>query len=313
VSPDSATPSGGGFFSKLKQRLNKGKAWLNADVRSLFGTRVDEDTLEALEEQLLMADVGIDATTWILSRVQKRGPARVGEDTVLSRLEETLVELLEPLAKPLDVASHRPFVVLVVGVNGTGKTTTIGKLAQYLRAQRRSVVLAAADTFRAAAVEQLQEWGRRAGTPVIFQTTGADPAAVVHDALDSARARQTDVVLVDTAGRLHTSSGLMDELEKIKRITARFDTAAPHEVLLVIDASQGQNALAQAVEFDRRLDVTGLVITKLDGTAKGGIVLAIARRLGVPIRFIGVGEASEDFAEFNARAFTRALLGESRV
>lgn len=312
MSPDSQVRTGNGFFGKLKARLNQGKAWLRTDVLELFGRRLDEQTLEALEDQLLMADVGIDATRWLLDRIQKR-QASV-DDTVFMRLEATILELLRPLEAPLEIGpQHKPFVILVVGVNGTGKTTTLGKLAHRLRAQQRTVLLVAGDTFRAAAVEQLQEWGRRAQVPVVSQAPGADPAAVVHDALESARARGTDVVLADTAGRLHTASGLMDELEKIKRVAQRFDPTAPHEVLLVLDASQGQNALAQAIEFDRRLGVTGLVITKLDGTAKGGIVLAVARKLGVPIRYIAIGEGSEDFAEFRADEFARALLGEKRA
>src|SRR5690606_34428026 len=203
-----------------------------------------------------------------------------------------------------------PFVILVVGVNGTGKTTTIGKLARRLKAGGHSVLLAAGDTFRAAAVEQLKEWGERAGVPVVAQAPGADPAAVVHDALAAARARDIDVVLADTAGRLHTAAGLMDELDKIKRVIARFDATAPHETLLVLDGSQGQNALAQAERFNERLRVTGLAITKLDGTAKGGILLAIARKLGVPIRFVAVGEGVDDIDVFRADEFTRALIGE---
>jgi fused signal recognition particle receptor len=201
-------------------------------------------------------------------------------------------------------------VILAVGVNGTGKTTTVGKLAHRLAGSGYSVLLAAADTFRAAASEQLQEWGRRAGVPVVAQAPGADPAAVVHDALVAARARGIDVVLADTAGRLHTAAGLMDELEKIRRVVARFDATAPHEILLVLDASQGQNALAQARRFHERLRVTGLAITKLDGTAKGGILLAIARELRVPIRFVGLGEGVDDLHDFRAADFVRALIGE---
>jgi fused signal recognition particle receptor len=202
-------------------------------------------------------------------------------------------------------------VILAVGVNGTGKTTTVGKLAHRLKARGHSVLLAAADTFRAAAVEQLQEWGERAGAPVIAQAAGADPAAVVHDALRAARSRNIDVVIVDTAGRLHTAAGLMDELEKIKRVVARFDSTAPHEILLVLDASQGQNALAQALRFHERLGVTGLAITKLDGTAKGGILLGIARQMRVPIRFVAVGEGLDDLDDFRAADFVRALIGEA--
>ena len=206
--------------------------------------------------------------------------------------------------------SRKPFIILAIGVNGTGKTTTVGKLAHRLKASGHSVLLAAADTFRAAAVEQLQEWGRRTQVAVIAQAPGADPAAVVHDALVAARARNIDVVLADTAGRLHTAAGLMDELEKVRRIIARFDASAPHETLLVLDGSQGQNALAQARSFHERLKVTGLVITKLDGTAKGGILLAIARQLRVPIRFVAVGEGVDDLDDFKAADFVRALVGE---
>jgi fused signal recognition particle receptor len=312
VSPDSQARTGSGFFTKLKQRLNQGRSWLSAEVLGRSGQRVDERTLETLEEQLLLADVGVEATRWLLERLRKSGAAgSAAPASVFTRLEATILELLEPLEVSLDIrGARKPFVILAVGVNGVGKTTTLGKLAGRLRAQGLTVLLAAADTFRAAAVEQLEEWGRRADVAVISQSAGADPAAVVHDALQSARSRGIDVVLADTAGRLHTAGGLMDELEKIKRVTQRFDSTAPHEILLVLDASQGQNALAQAVEFHRRLGVTGLAITKLDGTAKGGVLLAIARRLGVPIRFIAIGEGSDDFAVFRAREFTRALLGE---
>ncbi|HEY7672431.1 MAG TPA: signal recognition particle-docking protein FtsY [Gammaproteobacteria bacterium] len=299
------------MFAKLKQRLNQGTSWLTAEVRGLLGARVDARSLEALEEALLSADVGVDTTEWLLSKISARSNAAGTEATLRARLEATILELLEPLEVPLEIKSeHRPFVILAVGVNGAGKTATLGKLGVWLKERNRSVLLAAADTFRAAAVEQLEAWGRRAGAGVVSQAAGADPAAVVHDALAAARARGIDVVLADTAGRLHTAAGLMAELEKIVRVARRFDPAAPHEILLVLDASQGQNALAQALEFHRRLGVTGLVLTKLDGTAKGGAVLGIARKLGVPIRFIAVGEASDDFAVFGARDFTRALLGE---
>jgi fused signal recognition particle receptor len=295
------------MFAKLKERLNQGTSWLTAEVRGLMGSRPDERSLEALEEALLVADAGVDATEWLIAKMRAR---RGSEATLQARLEATILELLEPLEVPLAIKSeHKPFVILAVGVNGAGKTSTLGKLAIWLKQRGHSVSLAAADTFRAAAVEQLQVWGERAGASVVSQAAGADPAAVVHDALTSARARGIDVVLADTAGRLHTAAGLMAELEKIVRVARRFDATAPHEVLLVLDASQGQNALAQALEFHRRLGVTGLVLTKLDGTAKGGALLGIARKLNVPIRFITVGEANEDFAVFGARDFTRALLG----
>jgi fused signal recognition particle receptor len=295
------------MFAKLKQRLNQGTSWLTAEVRGLLGGRPDEGSLEALEEALLVADVGVDATEWLVAKMRARGAGA----TLYARLEATILELLEPLEVPLEIKSeHKPFVILVVGVNGAGKTSTLGKLAVWLKQREYTVMLAAADTFRAAAVEQLEAWGQRAGASVVSQAAGADPAAVVHDALAAARARGVDVVLADTAGRLHTAAGLMAELEKIVRVARRFDATAPHEVLLVLDASQGQNTLAQALEFHRRLGVTGLVLTKLDGTAKGGAVLGIARKLNVPIRFITVGESNEDFAVFGARDFTRALLGE---
>jgi fused signal recognition particle receptor len=217
--------------------------------------------------------------------------------------------MLKPCAQPLQIDSaHRPFVILVVGVNGSGKTTTIGKLAQRLSESGQSVMLAAGDTFRAAAIEQLQVWATRTGSAVVAQQAGADPAAVVFDAAQSARSRGTDVLIADTAGRLQSQTHLMEELKKVRRVIQRVDATAPHEVLLVLDANQGQNALSQAVQFHQAIGVTGLVLTKLDGTAKGGIVLAIARRLNLPIRFIGIGEQAADFGEFNAEAFATALV-----
>lgn len=296
------------FFDTLKARLNRGTTWLKGDLLGRLRGRLDPEAVEDLEEQLIVSDVGVECTAWLLERMRTRR-METGDDSALARLRATILELLAPLEVPLVCrTAEPPFVVMAVGVNGTGKTTSVGKLAHTLKRDGYDVVLAAADTFRAAAVEQLKEWGARAGVPVIAQTEGADPAAVVHDALASARARGADVVLADTAGRLHTAAALMDELAKIKRVASRFAPDAPHEVLLVLDASQGQNALAQAVRFHEQLGVTGLVITKLDGTAKGGIVLAIARRLGLPIRFIGVGEAIEDFEVFRAADFTDALL-----
>ncbi len=297
-----------GFFDKLKTRLNRGRSWLTEDLLGLSRT-FDESTLEELETRLLTADVGVEATEWILERMRKRRGSR--DESALDALRGAITELLAPLETPLDVASTSgPFVILAVGVNGTGKTTTLGKLAHRLRREGRSVLLAAGDTFRAAAVEQLAEWSRRADAELVSQATGADPAAVAHDAVQAAKARASDVVLVDTAGRLHTSAGLMDELDKIKRVIGRALPGAPHEVLLVLDASQGQNALQQAVKFHERLGVTGLILTKLDGTAKGGIVLAIARRLGTPIRFITVGEGIEDFDVFSAAQFASVLVGD---
>jgi len=266
--------------------------------------------LEELETRLLTADVGVSATTWLLEEMRRR---RARGKSAAELLGDTALELLSKVEAPLEIrADAAPFVILVVGVNGTGKTTTIGKLARRLKAGGHSVLLAAGDTFRAAAVEQLKEWGERAGVPVVAQAPGADPAAVVHDALQAARARRIDVVLADTAGRLHTAAGLMDELEKIKRVVRRFDPGAPHETLLVVDASQGQNALAQAKQFNERIGLTGLAITKLDGTAKGGVLLGIARELGLPIRYVAVGEGVDDLDVFRAKDFIRALLGGER-
>jgi fused signal recognition particle receptor len=309
TSPGSKTAPSTGFFAKLKARLNRGTAWLTGDLLGLAKRPLDEETIEELETRLLTADVGVDATTWLLDEMRARNRRNAAPAAEL--LRDTAVGLMRTVEAPLVIdRARRPFVILAIGVNGTGKTTTVGKLAQRLKSAGHSVLLAAADTFRAAAVEQLQEWGRRAGVPVIAQAQGADPAAVVHDALLAARARDVDVVLADTAGRLHTASGLMDELEKIKRVIARFDASAPHEVLLVLDASQGQNALAQARKFHEKLGVTGLTITKLDGTAKGGILLAVARELRVPIRFVAVGEGVEDLDVFRAEDYVRALVGE---
>jgi fused signal recognition particle receptor len=299
-----------GFFGKLKARLNRGTTWLKSELLGLGGRPLDEATVEELETRLLRADVGVDATTWLLDRMRAAAKRNAGAPAV-ELLRETALELLKTVEAPLAISpAHKPFVILVVGVNGTGKTTTVGKLAHRLKSKGHSVLLAAADTFRAAAVEQLQEWGKRAAVPVVAQDPGADPAAVVHDALVAARARGIDVVLADTAGRLHTAAGLMDELDKIKRVIKRFDEAAPHETLLVLDASQGQNALAQARTFHERMKLTGLAITKLDGTAKGGILFAVARALGVPIRLVGVGEGVADLDDFRAEEFLRALLGD---
>jgi len=307
VASDSTPSQNPGFFARLRARLNRGKSWLGSDIGTLLRRRLDDDTLEELEEQLLLADVGVEATEWVIDNLRRR--AGSGDDAG-HLLCETIGELLAPMHEPLVVDPQaNPFVILVVGVNGAGKTTTIAKLAARLSREGRRPLLAAGDTFRAAAVEQLQVWGDRLGIPVIAQAPGADPAAVVHDALAAARARGFDVVIADTAGRLHTATGLMDELAKIRRVIGRFDAAAPHETLLVLDASQGQNALAQAIEFHARTAVTGIVLTKLDGTAKGGIALAIARRLPLPIRFLSIGESMDDFDEFEPAAFAAALTG----
>jgi fused signal recognition particle receptor len=296
------------FVDKLRSRLNHGKAWLAQSLAGIRGKPWDEGTLDGLETRLLTADVGVDATEWLLSRLRALRLEQPQLDAVQS-LELAMLELLEPLEQALEIPDQpRPFVILTVGVNGTGKTTTIGKLASRWSAAGLSVVLAAGDTFRAAAVEQLGEWARRTDALLISQQSGADPAAVIFDAVNAARGRGADVVIADTAGRLHTAGGLMDELRKIKRVLSRIDPATPHETLLVLDASQGQNALTQALEFDRALKISGLVITKLDGTAKGGILLAIARQLRTPVRFVGVGEQVEDLIPFKAREFVDALL-----
>jgi len=299
------------FFARLKSRLNQGRSWLSAGLAQAFGRNIDEETLTSLEDELLLADVGVEATEFLVADLRRRARLpRYADSALREILRDGIAELLAPLEKPLVLEPEgSPRIVLVVGVNGTGKTTTIGKLAHRLRSEGRSVLLAAGDTFRAAATEQLERWAERAGAAIITQAEGADPAAVIHDALAAARARRVDVVLADTAGRLHTAGGLMDELDKIGRVIKRFDATAPHEVLLVLDATQGQNALVQAVEFQRRIGVTGLAITKLDGSAKGGIVLAIARRLGLPIRFVGMGESIDDFEIFRAQGFAEALVG----
>ena len=299
------------FFARLKSRLNQGRSWLSAGLAQAFGRNIDEETLTALEDELLLADVGIEATEFLVADLRRRARLpKYAESSLREILRDGIAELLAPLEKPLVLdANAGPRIVLVVGVNGTGKTTTIGKLAHRLRNEGKTVLLAAGDTFRAAATEQLQRWAERAGCAIVTQAEGADPAAVIHDALAAARSRRVDVVLADTAGRLHTAGGLMDELDKIGRVIRRFDSTAPHEVLLVLDATQGQNALVQAVEFQRRVGVTGLAITKLDGSAKGGIVLAIARRLGLPIRYVAVGESIEDFEIFRAQGFAEALVG----
>jgi fused signal recognition particle receptor len=301
-----------GFFTRLRARLNRGDSFLTRDIGELFrGRQIDAEALEELETRLLTADAGVDATEYILAGLQKRVARKELADVsaLIVALRNSVAEILAPCAKPLVIdASKRPFVILVVGVNGSGKTTSIGKLARKLQGEDLSVMLAAGDTFRAAAIEQLDVWAKRSGAAFAAQQAGADPGAVVFDALQSARSQETDVLLADTAGRLHSQSHLMEELKKVKRVIQRVDPTAPHEVLLVLDANQGQNALSQAIQFHEAVGVTGLVLTKLDGTAKGGIVLAIARKLGIPIRFIGVGEQPEDFGEFDAQAFASALV-----
>jgi len=288
----------------------------NRDIRDLFSRNpvLDDAFLDELETTLIGADVGVLASTALVDALRKRVARREFADAnaLLGALRAELVALLAPVSEPLRIdAAVRPFVILIVGVNGVGKTTTIGKLARRLQHDGHSVVLAAGDTFRAAAVEQLTTWGERNGVPVIAQGSGADSASVIFDALQSARSKQLDVLIADTAGRLHTQSGLMDELSKIRRVLAKLDAAAPHEVLLVIDGTTGQNAVNQTRQFRAAIGVTGLVVTKLDGTAKGGVVFALAKEFGLPIRYVGLGESLEDLREFDPAAFVDALLPPS--
>ena len=301
-----------GFFKRLRAKLNRGPAWLTADLTELLpGRKIDAGILDDLETRLITADVGAEATRRILDELRKRVARQElnDVDALLKALQDAMLDILKPVEKPLAIDPNiKPYVILVVGINGAGKTTTIGKLARRLLAEGHSVMLAAGDTFRAAAREQLEVWAERNQVPIVASQAGAEPAAVIFDGLKAARARDVDVLIADTAGRLHTQTHLMDELKKVKRVLARLDTGAPHEVLLVLDGTIGQNAVAQADEFNKGLGVTGLVVTKLDGTAKGGVVLAIAQKLKIPIRFVGVGEQSEDFGVFNAQEFVSALL-----
>jgi fused signal recognition particle receptor len=301
-----------GFFQRLRAKINVGPSWLTTDIKELLpGRKIDAEILDELETRLITADVGTEATGQILADLRRQvARNELGDvDALLAALRKAMVDILAPVERALIIdAAIKPYVILVVGINGAGKTTTIGKLAHRLLAEGRSVMLAAGDTFRAAAREQLTIWAERNRVPIIAQQAGAEPAAVIFDALQAARARNIDVLIADTAGRLHTQTHLMDELKKVKRVLARLDPGAPHEVLLILDGTIGQNAVAQAAEFHKGLGVTGLVVTKLDGTAKGGVVLAIAQRLGIPIRFVGVGEDTEDFGVFNASEFVAALL-----
>jgi fused signal recognition particle receptor len=299
-----AAPS---WAARLKAGLARTRDVLNTPVSELFTRqRVDESSYEDLETALLQADCGVAATEAILGALRKK---KFADGEALRRgLKDAIADLLGPLEKKLDAASRTPFVIMVAGVNGSGKTTSIGKLAKWLQSQGRTVLLAAGDTFRAAAREQLVEWGRRNSVPVVAQESG-DPGAVVFDALSAARARGIDVVIADTAGRLPTQLHLMEEIKKVKRVAGKALEGAPHEVLLVLDANTGQNALAQVKAFDDALGLTGLVVTKLDGTAKGGVICAIARERPVPLLFVGVGEGIDDLRPFAARDFAEALVG----
>ncbi|MCK0163555.1 signal recognition particle-docking protein FtsY [Marinobacter sp. S6332] len=302
-------------FERIKQGLGKTRASLTGGMADLFavGKKIDEDLLEEIETTLLMADVGVTATSEIIESLTdklQRNQLKDGE-ALRKALRDELHGLLKDVTKPLTIDSGtKPYVILMVGVNGVGKTTTIGKLTKKLQSEGKSVMLAAGDTFRAAAVEQLQVWGERNNVPVVAQHTGADSASVIFDAIQSGQSRGVDVVIADTAGRLQNKDNLMSELEKVVRVMKKLDDTAPHEVMLVLDAGTGQNALSQAQVFQKAVGVSGITLTKLDGTAKGGIVFAIARQLQLPIRFIGVGEQVDDLRSFDAETFVDALFAE---
>jgi fused signal recognition particle receptor len=300
-----------GFFRRLRENLSKSREALSGELRATFVGSLDDETWERLEETLIYADVGARTTSLLVERLEQEaeeGRIQSGED-LARRLQETLAELAKRGDDRIDV-SHSPSVILTVGVNGTGKTTTIGKMAWHLRNELgKSVVMAAADTYRAAAQEQLAEWAARAESDIVRATPGSDPGAVVFDAIEAARARDHDVVITDTAGRLHTQVPLMEELTKVRRVIEKQIEGAPHETLLTVDATTGQNGLRQAKLFREAVEVSGIVLTKLDGTAKGGIALAIAEELGLPVKLIGIGEALEDLRPFDADDYARALIG----
>lgn len=307
----------GGWFARLKEGLSKTSASLGEGMASLFlGKKaIDDDLLDELETRLLTADVGVEATTAIVQSLTKRVARKelADSDALYKALQQELNDLLKPVEQPLLIdTTHKPYVILVVGVNGAGKTTTIGKLAKKLQNEGKKVMLAAGDTFRAAAVEQLQVWGERNQIPVIAQHTGADSASVIFDALQAAKARGIDVLIADTAGRLHTKDNLMEELKKVRRVLGKLDETAPHETLLVLDAGTGQNAINQAKQFNQTVNLTGLALTKLDGTAKGGVIFALAKQMALPIRYIGVGEGIDDLRTFVADDFVKALFAESK-
>ena len=304
-------PTKGGFFARLKRSLLKTKENLGSGFISLFrGKKIDDDLFEELEEQLLIADVGVETTRKIIANLTEGASRKQLKDAeaLYGLLKEEMGEILAKVDEPLNVDGKTPFVILMVGVNGVGKTTTIGKLARQFEQQGKSVMLAAGDTFRAAAVEQLQVWGQRNNIPVIAQHTGADSASVIFDAIQAAKARNVDVLIADTAGRLQNKSHLMEELKKIVRVMKKLDEDAPHEVMLTIDASTGQNAISQAKLFHEAVGLTGITLTKLDGTAKGGVIFSVADQFGIPIRYIGVGERIEDLRPFKADDFIEALF-----
>ncbi|WIF72790.1 signal recognition particle-docking protein FtsY [Proteus vulgaris] len=304
-------PKREGFFSRLKKGLLKTRQNLGSGFLGLFrGKKIDDELFEELEEQLLIADVGMETTTKIITSLTKHATHKDLKDAeaLYGKLREEMGEILTKVDKPLNIEGKKPFVILMVGVNGVGKTTTIGKLARQYQAEGKSVMLAAGDTFRAAAVEQLQVWGERNNIPVVAQHTGADPASVIFDAIQSAQAKGVDVLIADTAGRLQNKSHLMEELKKIVRVMKKLDEEAPHEVMLTLDASTGQNAVSQAKLFNETVGLTGLTLTKLDGTAKGGVIFSIADQFSIPIRYIGVGEGIEDLRPFKADDFIEALF-----
>ena len=307
------------LFDRLRSGLQKTRSNFGEGMAALVAGKkvIDAELLEELESQLLVADVGIDATTAIIDELTaslKRNQLKDPE-SLYTALQKKLENLLAPAEQPLAINadSGKPFVILMVGVNGVGKTTTIGKLARKFQAEDKSVMLAAGDTFRAAAVEQLQAWGERNNVPVIAQHTGADSASVIYDAYESARARQIDVLIADTAGRLHNKDNLMQELQKVIRVLKKLDENVPQEVMLVLDAGTGQNGISQAEHFNRAVTITGVSLTKLDGTAKGGMIFAIARQFGLPIRYIGIGEQVDDLRPFNAREFVAALFSSGNA
>ena len=305
--------SKGGFFSRMKEGLTKSRKSLADGMVNILigGKEIDDELLEEVEEQLLVADIGVEATKTIITNLTERTERGdlIYSHSLYKALQEELVALLAPRVKPLHIDPNKnPFVILVVGVNGVGKTTTIGKLAKRLQGEGKKVMLAAGDTFRAAATEQLQIWGERNNIAVVAQGHGADSASVIFDAFESARAKGVDVLIADTAGRLHNKSNLMSELTKVKRVMQKIDATAPHEVMLVVDAGTGQNAINQVEMFDEAVGLTGLTITKLDGTAKGGVLFNIASRTHVPIRYIGVGEKIDDLRPFSAKSFVAALF-----
>ena len=325
--PDGTSPSpqsasqpaaeAGGLFARLKRGLSKTSQSLTEGMNALMTgkKKIDDEVLEELETRLLLADVGVNATRSIMDELgQSVKRSELNDmDALRQALFDKMYSMLLPSEEPLEIEDqHKPFVLLMVGINGAGKTTTIGKLAKKFQQEGKSVMLAAGDTFRAAAVEQLTIWGERNQIPVIAQGSGADSASVIYDALQAAKARKIDVLLADTAGRLHTQTNLMDELKKVKRVIQKFDPSAPHEIMLIVDAGIGQNALVQAKQFNEALGLTGITVTKLDGTAKGGILFAMADQLNIPVRYIGVGESIDDLQEFDAHEFTVALLSGNR-